>query len=70
MARGSRPQHPLCLLLADKRKKNMEEILTNQLMEIMQILNMRGDESTDTECLDMIVKLLANNGFDVEAELV
>lgn len=35
-----------------------DEIIT----EIIKILNLPGEEKTDGECLDMVVKLLEENG--------
>ena len=47
----------------------MEQELLDVIQRIMEIINIRGEDATDGECLDMVVELLTVNGWDIEAEI-
>jgi hypothetical protein len=47
----------------------MEEQLLEIIQGIMEIINLKGEDATDGECLDMIVKFLTANGYDIETEI-
>lgn len=47
----------------------MEQELLDVIQGIMEILNLKGEDVTDGECLDMIYDLLTADGYDIEAEI-
>lgn len=47
----------------------MEQELLDIIQGIMEILNMKGEDVTDGECLDMIWNLLTADGYDIATEI-
>ena len=46
-----------------------EQLIMDVIQRIMEIINLKGEDATDGECLDMIAEVLTSNGWDIEAEI-